>query len=210
MRLAVIPARGGSKGIRGKNIISISGKPLIAWSIESALNSSLIDEFVVSTDSREIAEVSQKYGAKVLMRPDFLATDESTTIDVLTHISEQIPEANTFIVLQPTSPLREGNLIDDCINDYESGGYTNLATGYTCKIKEFATHNNTRRQDSEGFFYDDGSVYILDRDLVKNGLWYGDKIFKKIISRHQNYEIDDEVDFVVLECLIKKYKLRLT
>ena len=82
----------------------------------------------------------------------------------------------------------------------------NLATGYWCKYQEFGTHNNSRRQDCSGFFYDDGNVYVLDRSLIKKGLWFGNKIYRKVIRRYQNYEIDDEVDLFVLEALMKKYK----
>jgi len=206
MRLAVIPARGGSKGLPGKNILPLLGKPLIAWSIEAALDAAKVDRVIVSTDSEEIADVARRYGAEVLARPAELATDEATTIAVMTHIACEIPEATTFIVLQPTSPLRDDGLIDSCIEAYEQGDCSNLATGYWCKIQEFGTHNNMRRQDYKGFFYDDGNVYVLPRSLVMKGQWSGDNICRMVISRHQNYEIDDEVDFTVLESLMRRFK----
>ena len=205
MRLAVIPARGGSKGLPGKNIRPLLGKPLIGWSIEAARRAASIGRVLVSTDSDEIASVARQFGAEVLPRPAALATDEATTIAVMTHVAAEVPDASTFIVLQPTSPLRDNGLIDACVATYEKGGYSNLATGYWCKYQEFGSHNNTRRQDSKGFFYDDGSVYILPRTLVEEGLWYGNNICRQVIARHQNYEIDDEVDFVVLEALMRRY-----
>jgi CMP-N-acetylneuraminic acid synthetase len=208
MRLGVIPARGGSKGIPGKNIKSLNGKPLIAWTIEAAQKSDLLDRTLVSTDCKDISRVARQFGAEVHQRPKELATDESTTISLLRHIAPQLPEVDTFVVLQPTSPLRDGDLIDECIRDYEKGDYTNLATGFWCKYREFGTHNNARRQDCSGFFYDDGSVYVLDRDLIVKGIWFGDKICRKAIKRYQNFEIDDEVDMVVLEALMKKYNRR--
>ena len=206
MRIAVIPARGGSKGLPGKNIKLLNDKPLIAWSIESALQSKKIDRVIVSTDYNEIANVALEYGAEVILRPEHLSTDEATTISVLEHIIKEIPEADTIIVLQPTSPLRITNLIDNCIDEFESNDYTNLATGYWCKIKEFGSHNNMRRQDFEGFFYDDGNVYILSRELIKKGLWCGEKPALYINDKYMNFEIDDEVDFIIIEALIKKYK----
>jgi CMP-N-acetylneuraminic acid synthetase len=209
MRLAIIPARGGSKGLQGKNIRYIAGKPLIAWSIESALTSSLIDKVVVSTDDKKIAEVALQYGAEVLSRPTALATDESTTISVLMHVANEIPEADVFIVLQPTSPLRNKTLVDRCIKEFESGGYTNLASGFWCKSREFGTHHNQRRQDYKGFFYDDGSVYILNRSLVQAGAWFGDRICRFQTERYENYEIDDEVDLVIVEGLIKFYGYKM-
>ena len=205
MRVAVIPARGGSKGLPGKNIRPLAGKPLIAWSVEAAIESTLVDRVVVSTDDAEIAQVAIDFGAEVLPRPEILATDEATTISVLTYVAHQLPLADTLVVLQPTSPLRRKTLLDECIRTYEQGRYSNLATGYWCKVQEFGSHNNTRRQDYKGFFYDDGSVYILSRELVERGLWYGDSICRYITERHENYEIDDEVDFEILEALMRRY-----
>jgi CMP-N-acetylneuraminic acid synthetase len=206
MYIAIIPARGGSKGLPGKNIKLLNNKPLIAWSIESALKSKKIDRVIVSTDSVDIKNVALKYGAEVIDRPAHLSTDEATTISVLEHIIEEIPLADSIVVLQPTSPLRDDSLIDNCIKEYESENYTNLATGYWCKFKEFGSHNNVRRQDYKGFFYDDGNVYILSREIIKKGLWCGDKPARFVTDKHMNFEIDDEVDFVVVEALIKKYK----
>lgn len=205
MRLAVIPARGGSKGLPGKNIRALNGKPLIAWSIEAALGARAIDRVVVSTDNDEIAAVAKRFGADVLPRPAALATDEATTIAVMMHVAAEVPDARTFVVLQPTSPLRDPGLIDDCIAAYERGQHTNLATGYWCKYQEFGTHHNMRRQDYPGFFYDDGNVYVLSRALVEQGRWFGDHICRQVIARHQNYEIDDEVDFVICEALMCRY-----
>jgi CMP-N-acetylneuraminic acid synthetase len=205
MRIAVIPARGGSKGLPGKNIKLLNDKPLIAWSIEAALQSKKIDRVIVSTDYDEIGKIALENGAEVIMRPANLSTDEATTISVLEHIIQEIPEADNIIVLQPTSPLRSVNLIDNCIDEFETNVYTNLATGYWCKYKEFGSHNNLRRQDYEGFFYDDGSVYILSRELIKKGLWCGEKPLRYINEKYMNFEIDDEVDFTIIEALFNKY-----
>ncbi len=208
MFLAVIPARGGSKGLPKKNIKEICGKPLIAWAIEAARQSKKLNEFLVSTDDEEIAGIAKQYGAQVLMRPAELATDEAKTISVLQHVAQVKTQAEHFVVLQPTSPLREPGLIDDCITYYLSGDYDNLATGYYCKFREFGTHNNERRQDYKGFFYDDGNVYILSRKLVEDRRWSGDKIAARVVSKIQNFEIDDEVDFLILETLMSRYILK--
>lgn len=203
--LAVIPARGGSKGLPGKNIRMIAGKPLLAWSIEAAQRAKSLDRVVVSTDDARIAAVAREWKCEVMDRPQALATDEATTIAVLTDIARKTPEASTFVVLQPTSPLRDEGLIDECVAAFERGGFDDLATGYYCKFREFGTHNNARRQDYQGFFYDDGSVYVLKRELVLAGRWSGEKIGKHVIAKHQNFEIDDEVDFLVLEALLQRY-----
>jgi CMP-N-acetylneuraminic acid synthetase len=205
MILGVIPARGGSKGIPRKNIKNICGKPLIAFSIEAAQQAEQLDAFLVSTDDKEIAVVAKACGAPVLMRPSDLATDEAKTISVLQHVALEKPEFQNIMVLQPTSPLRSSGLLDDCITDFLSGDYDNLATGQFCKAKEFGSHNNMRRQDYQGFFYDDGNVYILQKKLVEAGKWFGDKIFRKEISKVENFEIDDEIDFLILEMLMHKF-----
>src|SRR5258708_14497008 len=207
MRLAVIPARGGSKGVPGKNIRVLQGKPLICWSIQAAQQATSVDRIIVSTDSDAIASIAVNCGAEVLKRPAELATDEATTLAVMGHVAANISSANTFIILQPTSPLRDRDLIDDCVKLYEKGQYSNLATGYWCKYREFGTHDNTRRQDYKGFFYDDGSVYILSRNLIEQKRWCGARTCRYAISRHQNYEIDDEIDFVILESLMSKYAI---
>lgn len=208
MNLAVIPARGGSKGVPKKNLRMLLGKPLVAWTIETAQRAESIDKLLVSTDSEEIADVAREYHCDVLMRRPELATDNATTISVIQDISYQFKEASTFIILQPTSPLRKSNLIDECVQVYLQGDYSNLATGFWCKYIEFGTHNNMRRQDYKGFFYDDGNVYILSRKIVSEGLWFGDKIRYYEISKEQNFEIDDEIDFDILEVLMKKYSKR--
>lgn len=204
-RLAVIPARGGSKGIPGKNILAVHGKPLIAWSIEAALAAASIDHVVVSTDSDEIATVARGCGADVLKRPAELATDEATTIAVMGHVAACFADTQVFVVLQPTSPLRAPGLIDECLQIFENDGHDNLATGFYCKYREFGSHNNARRQDSQGFFYDDGNVYVLTRKLVEQGRWFGDNIARHVIARPMNYEIDDAVDLVILDALLDHY-----
>lgn len=205
MNLAIIPARGGSKGLPGKNIRLLNGKPLIVWSIEAAKKSTRIDRFLVSTDSEEIASIAKANSCEVIMRSPELASDEATTIAVIEDIATKIPEALNFIVLQPTSPLRSKDLIDNCLKEYLSNNYTNLATGFWCKYKEFGSHNNLRRQDYKGFFYDDGNVYVLSRSIVEQGKWFGDRICRFENSKIQNFEIDDEIDFKILEMLMKEY-----
>jgi CMP-N,N'-diacetyllegionaminic acid synthase len=112
--LAVIPARGGSKGIPGKNIKPLGGKPLIAWTIEAAKSCAYIDRVVVSTDDDKIAAVSRKAGAEVpVMRPAELATDEARSIDVVLHmmrfVEKEKGKYDYVVLLQPTSPFRDGN-----------------------------------------------------------------------------------------------------
>lgn len=114
--LALIPARGGSKGIPRKNIKPIAGKPLIAWAIEAALCSRVLDAVVVSTEDEEIADVARQWGAQVpFRRPAELAQDDTPGIDPVLHALEQLPDFDAVLLLQPTSPLRTTEDIDACI-----------------------------------------------------------------------------------------------
>jgi len=197
MILGITPARGGSKGIPGKNIKEISGKPLIAWTIEAAKESQMIDRYVVSTEDEEIAEISREYGADVIERPPELATDETITLSVLQYVIEKIP-CDSVVLLQATSPIRRGGLIDECIRDFIDNEYDSLATGFTCKYIEYGK-NNSRRQDIDGFFCDDGNIYVIKADLIERGERFGKKVGRKVISRWENIEIDDEFDFWLAE-----------
>jgi len=202
MILGITPARGGSKGIPRKNIKQIGGKPLLAWTIEAAKESKMIDRYVVSTEDEEIVAISREYGADVIDRPPELATDKATTLSVLKHVIEKIP-CDSIVFLQATSPIRRGGLIDECIREFIDNEYDSLATGFTCKYVECGK-NNLRRQDIQGFFCDDGNVYVIKTDLVRSGEQYGNKIGKKIISRWENIEIDDEFDFWLVEQILEK------
>jgi len=200
--LGVIPARGGSKGIPKKNIKIIAGKPLIAWTIESAKKSKLLDRFVVSTEDAEIAQISRSYGAEVIDRPFELATDEATTISVLQHVLTKI-ESENIVLLQPTSPVRDIDLIDQCIKKFDFTKADNLATGFVCKLFEYGAYTQ-RRQDLNGFFHDDGNVYVVKSDLIKKGTLYGENVERLEISKEQNFEIDDEFDFWLNEQILLK------
>lgn len=207
MILAITPARGGSKGIPRKNIKEIAGKPLIAWTIESAKKSNLLDRYVVSTEDAEIASVAKKYGADVLYRPSELATDEVSTLRVLQHAVENIP-CDIVVLLQATSPIRHEGLIDECIKEFQANEDDSLATGFICKYVEYGK-SELRRQDIKGFFYDDGNLYIMKADLIKKGDRYGKKTGRKIISKWENIDIDDTFDFwlserILLETTIQK------
>ncbi|MFA5147194.1 MAG: acylneuraminate cytidylyltransferase family protein [Candidatus Omnitrophota bacterium] len=202
MILGIIPARGGSKGIPRKNIKTIAGKPLIAWTIEAASGSRLLDRFVVSTEDKEIAAVSKRYGAEVAERPAGLATDEATTLSVLQHVLSKI-DADTVVLLQPTSPVRSNGLIDRCIARFKESGADNLGTGFICKFMEYGTYT-ARRQDLKGFFYDDGNVYVIKADLIRKGTLFGKKAGHFETSKEENIEIDDDFDFWMAEQILLK------
>jgi len=203
--LGVIPARGGSKRIPKKNIRMIAGKPLIAWTIEAAKESKLLDYFVVSTEDPEIAAIAKQYGADVIERPPELSTDECGTWPVLQHVLSKI-DSEAVVLLQPTSPIRDRGIIDYCIRRFRETGADNVATGFICKFMEYGTYDQ-RQQDIKGFFYDDGNVYVIKSELILAGKRIGDKVERVITSREQNIEIDDEFDFWVAEqVLLRRIK----
>ena len=121
-RIAIIPARSGSKGLKDKNIIDLCGKPLIAYSIEAALETSLFDHIIVSTDSEHYAEIAQHYGAEVMMRGEALSNDKATTFMVLEDILKNrlYESIDYFVLLQPTSPLRTSKHITEAIEKFEA------------------------------------------------------------------------------------------
>lgn len=202
MILGLIPARGGSKGVPGKNIKMINGKPLIVWTIERALQSRQLDTVIVSTDSEKIAEIAKENGAQVMMRPPELATDIVSTQDVMAHTLRQI-SADILVLLQPTSPCRSEKLIDECIDEFIENDYDSLATGFMCNYKEYGK-NTLPRQQIKGFFYDDGNVYVIKAENILKGDRYGKKIGHKFVSRYENAEIDDVFDFWLLEKILEK------
>jgi CMP-N-acetylneuraminic acid synthetase len=130
--LGLIPARGGSKGLPGKNVRPLHGKPLIAWSIEAALTSRYIDEVIVSTDSEEIAAVASQHRARVEKRPEHLAGDAALVADAIRYVLDALNEnGETFdivVLLQPTSPIRPDNLVDECIEELVEKSVDSLAT----------------------------------------------------------------------------------
>jgi CMP-N-acetylneuraminic acid synthetase len=208
MILGVTPARGGSKGILRKNVKPLLGKPLLAWTIEAARAARRLDRYVVSTEDAEIAEVARQCGAEVLDRPAGLATDEADTLDVLRHVLSRIP-AETVVLLQATSPVRDPGLIDRCVDRFLATGADSLATGFTCTYMEYGT-NHFRRQDVPGFFYDDGNVYVIRADLLRAGDRHGTRIERVHLDREHNVEIDDEFDFWLAEQILKRRVVRAT
>lgn len=202
MRLGVIPARGGSKGVPRKNLRPLLGRPLIAWSVDAARQSALLDRFVVSTEDEEIADVARREGADVLPRPAALATDTATTKAVLQHVVEVL-HPDELVVLQPTSPVRVDHLVDCAIRRFLETGADTLATGFVSYQYEWTTMDNTPRQQMTGFFYDDGNVYVHKTGYLGLGRYWGERRERMVIDHCYNHEIDDELDFVIVEAIMR-------
>ncbi len=219
--LGVIPARGGSKGVPKKNIKGIAGKPLIAWTIEKAFKSEYLDKVVVSTEDDEIGEISKKYAAEVIKRPAELAQDYSPVMPSIQHALDKMKTKECFVpeivmILQPTSPLRTVQTIDETIKlfikkfeKYDSlislfpidGRLGTIERGFY--KPEY--HLGTNRQDSEALYKGSGTVFILKSDLIISGDGFGNKIYPYIIKDYKEaIDIDNMYDLEVAEYFLKK------
>jgi len=218
--LAIIPARGGSKRLPRKNVLDLAGKPLIAWTIEAALQSKYIDRVIVSTDDDEIAEVSKQHGADVpFMRPSELATDESTSIDAVLHTIrylESVSDTYHYVMLlQPTSPLRLVDDIDDAILQLDARGGSAVVS--VCESEHSPVWSNTlpedrsmvgfisedlvniRSQDLPNYYRLNGAVYISSIDVLTSmsspSFFQQDKVSAFVMPQERSIDIDAIQDF---------------
>lgn len=224
--LAIIPARSSSKGIRNKNIISLKGKPLISYTIESAIGSGIFDEVMVSTDSEEIAEISRAYGAKIpWLRPYELATDEANTSDVILHtldyyISQKI-FYDYFVLLQPTSPLRNSEdivnavelLFDKNADSVVSVCETDHSPLWSNTLPKDLNLNNFIRQEAKNkprqelpkYYRINGAIYISKVDhFIKEKNFYGMNSYAYIMPIDRSIDIDNYVDLQLAEILLEE------
>ncbi|MDR2422826.1 MAG: acylneuraminate cytidylyltransferase family protein [Deltaproteobacteria bacterium] len=202
MILGVIPARGGSKGVPRKNVKPIAGAPLIAWSIQAALESRLLTRFVVSTEDEEIAGVARAYGAEVLPRPIELAQDETVSRLVLEHALDALG-GQAVALLQPTSPVRRPGLVDRVVGLFNSGNFDSMATGFERLL--YPPHGvEHRRQDVKSAFVNDGSVVVSRAETIKSQSLFGARAGTLVTSREENVDIDDEFDFWLAEKILEK------
>ena len=226
--LAVIPARGGSKGLPKKNIRPLAGKPLLVWSIARAREARHVDEVVVSTDDEEIAEVAREHGAAVpFMRPAALATDEAPTFPVVQHALEELARAGAapfsyVALMEPTSPLRaEGDIdrmlarLDARAADFDSIVSLGEVAEHPSILKRLVgdgitpfapeIRQTSRRQDNEPAYFPYCVAYIAKTDaLLAERTFYTARCMGYRIERYQNYEIDDLLDFLCVEAVMRQ------
>lgn len=223
--LAIIPARGGSKGLPGKNIRNLNGRPMINYTIEAAFASDYVQEVIVSTDDKDIARLSQEAGVKVpSLRPEYLATDETKIIEVIQHVLFEIENNNNCIVknimlLQPTSPLRNNSDIDEAYRLYIESGAESLQSVTEAPVHPYIlrrirdnqlipylnnNEDNLRRQDVEPLFQLNGAIYICKRDLIinKNSI-IGDYNIPYIMPLERSVDIDNLYDFKLVEFILQ-------
>jgi len=231
--LAIIPARGGSKGVPGKNIRKLNGKPLIGFTVEAAKKSKYVNRVVVSTDNQKIANIAKSFGAEIpFVRPKYLAVSSAKTIDVIKHTLKTLKnkfqyEPDIVTLLNPTVPFRKEDAIDESIEVLAKS-----KVDITIQVKEMTDHpyraywlkNNflkplkkdflkyhQRQMFPECYYSTAGISTFWNKNIAKYGHMFGPKI-KPIISHDEsNIDIDNIFDFFMAEMISKywkKYKLK--
>lgn len=224
--LGLILARGGSKGLPGKNLRPLRGKPLIGWSIDAAKQSRVIDALVLSTDAADIAETGRKLGAEVpFMRPAHLASDTATSMDAIAHAIQWLADAGRaydyLVLLEPTSPLREVLDIDAVIAKLDESGADSIVSVARAEsvhpafmynkaedgvLSPFMTSDNLslRRQDTAPVFFLEGTVYAArTQSLLRQRSFYHEGTLGYEVPKWKSPEIDDEIDFLHVEAIMK-------
>lgn len=226
--LAVVPARGGSKGIPRKNIRNIAGKPLIAWTIEEAKKSAYIDRLILSSEDSEIIEVARTLGCEVpFIRPKHLAEDSTSGMDPVLHAINELPGYDFVLLLQPTSPFRTVKDIDFFLEKLiESGAPASVSVTiadkspywmYTLKDNEHLEpllkqeQPYERRQDLPDVFVLNGAIYGAQINwLMRSKSFLDDKTTAFVMASERSYDIDTEEDFLFCEVMLNKKNDKLS
>ncbi|RXJ83098.1 acylneuraminate cytidylyltransferase family protein [Arcobacter cloacae] len=222
--IAIVPARGGSKGLPGKNIKNLFGKPMIAYTIEEALKSKYITEVVISTDCKEIEKVAIKYGAKSpFLRPEYLATDSAKAIDNYIYTIDRLNkefayDIKDFVLLQPTSPLRTVEDIDKSIELFKDKNADSVVS-YTeehhpiewhkyitedGKFENIFEEKLLNRQEIKKSYFPNGAVFVFDYELIMQGKYYSDNSYAYIMPRNRSVDVDTLEDFRYIEFLLQE------
>jgi len=211
--LAIIPARGGSKRLPGKNLLNLNGKPLIVWSINAGLKSQYIDEVLVSSDDDKILTVAKDSGSNTIKRPKVLATDTATTFDAVEHAMTSARNYDFIVLLQPTSPLRTARHIDEAIemlNEKNADAIISVTKtehsplwcntlpddgDMSAFIKDEI--KSTRSQDLPDFYRLNGAIYIVKSSalLAQKTFFIKENIFSYVMDAKDSVDIDNEIDF---------------
>ena len=224
--LAIIPARSGSKGLKDKNIKLLNGKPLLAYTIEAAKESGMFDEIMVSTDSKQYADIAKHWGANVpFLRSNELSNDTASSWDAVKEVIEEYKnlgtEFDTVALLQPTSPLRTSN---DIVEGYKvmKAKEANFVIG-VCEMDHSPLWSNTLpddlsmenfirpevvkmpRQSIPTYYRINGALYIVKVDyLMRTPDIYADRSFASVMKKENSIDIDDQLDFAIAEVLISE------
>lgn len=212
--VALIPARAGSKGLPGKNMLQIGGRPLIAWSIGAALDSDIVDEVIVTSDDQEVLDLATNFGVQTIKRPRHLASDYSLVSQTIRHAISNRQEDEILLLLQPTSPLRTASHIDEALNllmgcledeavvsvcqsPFSPELLLRLATdGY---LRPVVHTQEFRRQDTQPSYLLNGAIYAAhSKPLARVDFHFGSmKMMPYIMPIEDSADIDDVEDLEV-------------
>lgn len=221
--LGVITARGGSKGLPGKNIRPLGGKPLIAWTIEAAKQSKYIDSVILSSDDPEICQTARDFGCEVpFIRPEHLATDTADSISVLLHALEQVSENyHGLVVLQPTSPFRSAFHIDQSIELYDGDSQNSVVSVTESQksphwmywIDKESRHmtpvlksdnSYSRRQDIPNAYVLNGALYVIGVERFKRDKKLLDEnTLAYVMNEKDSVDIDTIIDFKTAQFILE-------
>lgn len=228
--IAIIPARSGSKGLRDKNIKELAGKPLIAYSIEAAIQSKMFQTVMVSTDSEKYAIIAKEYGAEVpFLRSERTSSDTASSWDAVAEVLENYSKVNenfdSFMLLQPTSPLRTHEDIQKAYKEYYQKQAMSVVS--LCEVDHSPLQCNTlpsdlslygfirkegkgkRRQDMPTYYRFNGAIYLANVEFfLNNHDIYRDNCFAYIMNKRNSIDIDDEYDFAIAETMMSLNKNR--
>jgi len=220
--LGLIPARGGSKRLPKKNIKMIANKPLLLWTLEAGKQSKFIDRLIVTSDDEQILKISAEHGAEIVQRPVELSEDHTSTFDAIKHTIEKIEEKYDFIcLLQPTSPLRHSNHIDEAlelliekksdaiisVSEMNENPHWSNTLNEDNDMSKFLKPEikNKRSQDLKTFYHINGAIYICKTDmlLAQKTFFIKSNIYAYIMDRESSIDIDNEFDFLLADLILK-------
>ena len=225
--LVLIPARGGSKGIPGKNIKPLNGRPLIYYTLDAACTVASSENICVSTDSDEVIRTVREYGLDVpFKRPDYLATDAASTYDVIRHAIDFYEQNgmnyDRVVLLQPTSPFRTGKHIHEALPLYQPGLDMVVSVKITRANPYFTLFEDNRegfllpskpatftcRQDCPAVYEYNGAIYIMNVQSLKNGPPRGfSKIKKYLMTEEESLDVDTNIDWIVAEAVLSQKEI---
>ncbi|MCM1139294.1 MAG: acylneuraminate cytidylyltransferase family protein [Muribaculum sp.] len=222
-RLAIIPARSGSKGLPDKNIIDLCGKPLMAYTIEAAIESGVFDKIIVSTDSEKYAEIARQFGAEVMMRGEELSNDKASSFMVIEDVLKKCHEAyDYFVLLQPTSPLRNSHHIQEAITLFEKNidGFDFLVSmkeaehaNVLCKpieedlsLKHFDTDFSNYRRQAFKDYSPNGAIFIgRPNEYLERKHFFGNRSIAFLMNQCDSVDVDTQIDLLLASAVLMSF-----
>jgi len=221
-RIAIIPARSGSKGLKDKNIIDLCGKPLLAYSIEAALESKLFERIILTTDSEKYAKIGKSYGAEIMMRGESLSNDQAITFMVIEDVLSRLGEdCDYFMLLQPTSPMRNSMHLTEASRLFEENcdSFDYLVSvkeaehtaelvkpiGDDLSLRKFDADFSSYRRQNMKEYSPNGAIFIAKpKSYIKQKHFFGEKSIAYIMSKGDSIDIDDAVDYTIARALMQE------